>query len=72
MNMLMTKVRLLKWELKSLVYKYDQFPIFFTHFWVGGTAKQLHTVVDRVYKKRSAEDTITNITLGCALNSWFE
>ena len=31
------------------------------------------TVVDRVYKKkRSAEDTITNITLGSALKSWFE
>ena len=27
------------------------------------------TVVDRVYKKK-AEDTITNITLGSALNSW--
>ena len=27
------------------------------------------TVVDRVYKKRSAEYTITNITLGSALNS---
>ena len=31
------------------------------------------TVVDRVYKKkRSAEYTITNITLGSALKSWFE
>ena len=33
---------------------------------------RLYTVVDRVYKKRSAEYTITNITLGSALNSWFE
>ena len=30
------------------------------------------TVVDRVYKKRSAEDTITNITLGSALKNWVE
>ena len=32
----------------------------------------LSTVVDRVYKKRSAEDTITNITLGSALKNWVE
>ena len=31
-----------------------------------------HTVVDRVYKKRSAEYTITNTTLGSALKNWFE
>ena len=30
------------------------------------------TVVDKVYKKRSAEDTITNITLESALKNWFE
>ncbi len=35
-------------------------------------APMVITVVDRVYKKRAAEDTITNITLGSALKSWFE
>ena len=43
--------------------------LFFWKFWRSfSLASSLQsTVVDRVYKKRLAEDTITNITLGSAL-----